>query len=125
MKFCLLLFILSCKIFANETEVISSLHGGVVKKTESTLIEFVQTNDSAKVYVSDHIKKNIANQKLSIKAIANIKGKEYPMELRYENDHYALSPYAKLKDEQNFVLSFIISFPLPSKKEKASFKFGK
>ena len=115
-------FILSA--IASDLEVINSMHGGVVKKTDTAVIEFVQSGEKARVYISDMNKKNLADQKLSIAAIANIKGKEYPLNLTFENDHYSLSPYQKLKDEKKFVVSFTISFPLPGKTEKASFKIG-
>jgi hypothetical protein len=125
MKKIILLCFFSAKLVAGDVEVIKSMHGGLVKKTDSAIIEFVQTGDKANIYITDMNKKNLANQKLTIAAIANIKGKEYPMNLTYENDHYALTPLQKLKEEQNFVISFSISFPLPGKTEKTSFKIGK
>lgn len=125
MKKIILLSLFTLKVIAGDVEVINSMHGGVVKKTDSAIIEFVQSGDKANVYITDKNKKNLANEKLTIAAIANIKGKEYPMNLTYKNDHYALSPYQKLKDEKNFVLSFTISFPLPAKTEKTSFEVGK
>jgi hypothetical protein len=129
MKLKLLVFFLSCVAFAfafaNDLEVINNLHGGLAKKTDSAIIEFVQSGEKANVYITGHDKKNLANQKLSITAIANIKGKEFPMNLSYENDHYSLTPYEKLKYEKNFVVSFTISFPLPGKVEKTSFTVGK
>lgn len=115
-------FILSS--FAGDLEVINSMHGGVAKKTDSAIIEFVQTGEKANLYITGHNKKNLANQKLTVSAIANIKGQEFPMNLTYENDHYSLTPYQKLKEEKNFVISFTISFPLPGKAEKASFNIG-
>lgn len=125
MKIFTLLSFLILSAFASDVEVINSMHGGVVKKTDTAIIEFVQTEETGKLYISGYNKKNLANQKLTVSAIANIKGKEYPLNLNYENDHYSLTPFAKLKDENKFVISFTISFPFPGKTEKASFKIGK
>ena len=125
MKFFIFLLLISSTIYADDVDVIKSMYGGVAKKTDTATIEFVQTKDQGNLYITGPQKNNMANQKLSVSAIANINGKEYPLILNYENDHYSLSPYAKLKDEKNFVLSFTISFPFPGKTEKAVFKIAK
>jgi superfamily I DNA and RNA helicase len=125
MKILVFFIFSSLSIFANDVQVINSMHGGMIKKTDTALIEFVTTPEKANVYITDPNKKNLASDKLTISAIANIKGKEVPMNLSFENDHYSLSPYSNLKEENNYVVSFTISFPLPGKTEKAIFKVGK
>jgi hypothetical protein len=125
MKIFLLISLISFQVIAKDVEVINSMHGGVVKKTDTAIVEFVKTGDAANLYISGRKNKNLTHQKISVTAIANIKGVEYPMNLSYENDHYSLSPYAKLKDEKNFVVSFTISFPFPGKAEQTSFRIGK
>ena len=75
-------------------------------------------------YYNHFIKKKLQGIFNLLNIDENIKGKEYPLNLTFENDHYSLSPYQKLKDEKKFVVSFTISFPLPGKTEKASFKIG-
>src|ERR1017187_10326308 len=85
--------------FAGDVEVINSMHGGKIKKTESALVEFVQTEDKANIYVTGHDKKNLASDKLTVSAIANIQGKEFPINVTYENDHYSLTPMQQLKQE--------------------------
>jgi hypothetical protein len=122
----LALFILTSFVsLASDVQVINSMHGGMVKKTDTALIEFVATPEKANLYITDPNKKNLVSDKLSISAIANIKGKEVPLNVSFENDHYSLSPYSTIKEENNYVVSFTISFPLPGKTEKASFKVGK
>jgi hypothetical protein len=125
MKIFTLFSLIIFSAIAKDVEVINSMHGGIVKKTDTAIVEFVQTGDAASLYISGRKNKNLTHQKLSVTAIANIKGVEYPMNLSYENDHYSLSPYAKLKDEKNFVVSFTISFPFPGKAEQTSFRIGK
>ncbi len=119
------IFSLMVNAFANDLEVINSLHGGMVKKTDNAVVEFVQSEEKPKVYIRDSAKNNLANQKLSINGIAKIGDKEYPLNLTYENDHYSMSPFEKLKKEKNYVLSFTISFPFPKKAENAIFVIGK
>lgn len=99
--------------------------GVQVQKTNNAIIEFVRKEDSARFYILDTKKRNISDQRLTVSAIATIKGRPYPLVLTYENDYYALSPYEKLKKEDKYVVNLSIIFPIPGKIERASFKINK
>ncbi len=95
-------------------------HGGLIQKTKSAFLEVVQDKEHTSIYITGHDHKNITDKKLSISAIATVKGKKYPMQLSFENDHYSAKPAnSYLHKENNYVLMITISFP--SSKEKASF----
>lgn len=129
-KYQLLLFILVGLIHlslvqGNEIEV-SAKHGGILQKTENVFLEVVQDKDKAKahIYITGHDHKNIVDKSLSLSAIAHIKGKQYPIALSYENDHYSTSPVnSYLHGEKNYVLMLTISFS--GKVEKVSFPLEK
>jgi hypothetical protein len=104
----------------NNNAEIFSARGGLVKKTKSATLEVIHQKERTSIYITGHDHKNITDKKLSLSAIALIKGKEYPIELSYENDHYSASPAnSYLRKEKNFVL--MITITLPSSKEKAEF----
>jgi hypothetical protein len=128
MKYFIVFFLLSSALIANDKEVISSLHGGLVKKTDTAVIEFVKPEEivggNSKLYIRGYNQKNLIDQKLLIEAIAKIQGEEYPLKLTYANDHYALTPLQKLKEAKNFIISFTITFPFPKKTEKTTFQIG-
>jgi len=107
----------------NDKAEIYSAHGGLVKKTKSALLEVVHKKERTSIYITGHDHKNITDKKLSLAAIALVNGKEFPIELSYENDHYSASPAnGYLRKEKNFVLMLTIT--LPTSKEKASFNLN-
>lgn len=86
-------------------------HGGIVKKTTNAFLEVVQDKDRTSIYITGHDHKNITDQKLSLSAIANVNGKQYPVKLSFENDHYSTGPAnSYLHAEKNHVLMLTISF---------------
>jgi hypothetical protein len=104
----------------NDQAEIYSARGGLVKKTKSALLEVVHQKERTSIYITGHDHKNITDKKLSLSAIALVKGREYPIELSYENDHYSANPAnSYLHKEKNFVLMLTIT--LPTGKEKAQF----
>lgn len=115
--------IIQAESVMNDQAEIFSAHGGLVKKTKSAVLEVVHQKERTSIYITGHDHKNITDKKLSLSAIALIKGKEYPLELSYENDHYSASPAnSYLRKEKNFVLMLTIT--LPSSKERASFEIN-
>jgi hypothetical protein len=115
--------IIQAESVMNDQAEIFSAHGGLVKKTNSAVLEVVHQKERTSIYITGHDHKNITDKKLSLSAIALIKGKEYPLELSYENDHYSASPAnSYLRKEKNFVLMLTIT--LPSSKERASFEIN-
>lgn len=112
-------------IYGEELKV-TAKHGGILQKTENVYLEVVQDKDKTKanIYITGHDRKKIDDKSLSLSAIAHIKGKQYPIELSYENDHYSTSPVnTYLHGEKNYVLMLTISFS--GKVEKANFPLGK
>ncbi len=106
------LFLVSGFSFAkeNNSEYLAR-HGGIVQKTANTFLEVVQDKEKTNIYITGHDHKNISDKKLSLSAIAHINGKEYPMQLSLENDHYSVSPSnSYLHKEKNYVLMINISF---------------
>jgi hypothetical protein len=86
-------------------------HGGIVQKTANTFLEIVQDKEKTNIYITGHDHKNISDKRLSLSAIAHVNGKEYPMQLSLENDHYSVSPSnSYLHKEKNYVLMINISF---------------
>ena len=125
MKIAISLFLFFFNTMASDIQVLNNRHGGIMNKTEHSIIEFVPTEDNARIYIQDAYKKNLASDKLLIQAVAKIDGRELPMKLSFENDYYALSPYELLKKEKKYVVSFLITFPFPGSTEKASFNVDK
>lgn len=99
---------------------LKAMHGGVVKKTSNAFLEVVQDKERTSIYITGHDHKNITDKKLSLKAIAQVNGKEYPVGLSFENDHYSVDPAnSYLHKQNNFVLMLTISFS--GKVDRASF----
>ena len=96
---------------------LKSIHGGIVKKTSNTFIEVVQEDGKTEVYVTGHDYKNIVDQKLGLKANAEVKGKKLVLELAVVQDHYLL--LTDLKKEKHFKLNVLLN--ISGKQEKASF----
>ena len=111
-KYCFALLFFS--FISNAQEKANELvakHGGIVKKTNNAFLEVVQNNERTSIYITGHDHKNITDKKLSLKAIANVNGKEFPLNLSFENDHYSASPAnSYLHKEKNYVLMLTISF---------------
>lgn len=113
---------LSLNLFAQEAmPEMTAKHGGIIQKTEHTILELVQEKDRTSVYISGHDHKNITSQKLSISAIAKIDDLQYPLQVSFENDHYSIHPAnSYLHKEKNMVL--LITISLPTTMDRASFK---
>ncbi len=104
----------------DELPELKAVHGGIVKKTNNAILEVVQDKERTSIYITGHDRKTITDKKLSLSAIAQVNGKEYPLTLSFENDHYSASPAnSYLHKEKNFVLMLTISFS--GKVDKASF----
>ncbi len=104
----------------DELPELKAVHGGIVKKTNNAILEVVQDKERTSIYITGHDRKAITDKKLSLSAIAQVNGKEYPLTLSFENDHYSASPAnSYLHKEKNFVLMLTISFS--GKVDKASF----
>ncbi|MGZ3787870.1 MAG: hypothetical protein ACXVLQ_05070 [Bacteriovorax sp.] len=98
-------------IAQEEAPEFKAMHGGIVKKTNSAILEVVQEKERTSIYITGHDHKNITDKKLSLSAIANINGKQYPMQLSFENDHYSAGPAnSYLHQEKNYLLMLTISF---------------
>jgi hypothetical protein len=111
---------LSLNIMAHEGHSetsLKSLHGGIVKKTSNSFIEVVQEEGKTEIFVTGHDYKNIVDPKLAIKASAETKGKNLPLNLAIEKDHYVVT--TDLKKEKHFKLNVLIKNA--AKEEKASF----
>lgn len=105
---------------SSEKAELKSLHGGLVKKINNAFLEVVQEKEHTSIYITGRDHKNITDKKLSLSAIAKINGKDYPMQLSFENDHYSTRPAnSYLHKENNYVLMLTISFP--GSKEKVNF----
>jgi hypothetical protein len=105
----------------DELPTLVAPHGGIIKKTSNSFLEVVQDKEHTSIYITGHDHKNITDQKLSLSAIALVNGKKYPMQLSFENDHYAARPAnSYLHKENNFVLLLTITFS--GKTDKTSFK---
>ncbi len=104
--------VLSMQLPAQESlPELTAKHGGIVKKTSKAFLEVVQEKERTSIYITGHDHKNITDKKLSLSAIAHVNGKEYPVQLSYENDHYSASPAnSYLQKENNYVLKLTISF---------------
>lgn len=93
-----------------EMPAITSKHGGIVKKTKNAILELVQDNDRTSIYITGHDHKNITDKKLSLAAIAHVDGRQFPVKLSFENDHYSVSPAnSYMKPEKNHVLMLTIT----------------
>ncbi len=104
---------------ADATSEITAKFGGVVKKTENAIFEVVHEKERTSIYITGRDHKNITDQKLSLSAIANVKGKKIPIELSFENDHYSAKPgNSYMHKEKNFVLMLTVT--LPSKKTETT-----
>ena len=115
-----IMFFSTIAICLEEPAEITAKHGGIVKKTSNAFLEVVQDKERTSIYITGHDHKNISDKKLSLSAIANIDGKQYPLQLSYENDHYSASPAnSYMHKEKNFVLMLSISFS--GKVDRASF----
>jgi hypothetical protein len=112
MKIFILSLLLFWNVFALAEEIeYKAKHGGIIKKTENTFLEIVHNNDKTDIYITGHDHRNIADKELSLSAIAQVNGKNYPVTLKLENDHYSASPAnSYLHKENNFVLMLTISF---------------
>lgn len=99
--------------FAQDQEInFKAQHGGVLQATKKAVIEVVKEKDRTSIYITGHDRKNLNDQKLSLAAIARIGGKDYPLQLSYENDHYSASPAnTYMKKEKNYVLMLTITLP--------------
>jgi hypothetical protein len=114
------LALLSFNTFAHEGHSetsLKSMHGGIVKKTSNSFIEVVQEEGQTEIYVTGHDYKSIVDSKLSLKATAEIKGKNQPLDLKIEKDHYIVA--TDLKKEKHFKLNVVIKNA--DKEEKTSF----
>jgi hypothetical protein len=104
----------------NELPTLVAPHGGIIKKTSSSFLEVVQDKEHTNIYITGHDFKTISDKKLSLSAIALVNGREYPMQLSYENNHYSAKPAnTYLHKENNFVLLLTITFA--GKTDKARF----
>lgn len=107
-----LLLLLSFQIMAlEEKPELTAKYGGIIKKTKSTILEVVQDKDHTSIYITGHDHKNITDKQLSLSAIAQIGGKQYPLKLSFANNHYSVDPAnSYLHKEKDFVLMLTISF---------------
>jgi hypothetical protein len=107
-----LIFIFSCQLLAIEnTPDFKAKHGGVIKKTSNAILEVVQDKEHTSIYITGHDHKNITDKQLSLSAIAQIDGKQYPLQLSFSNNHYSVNPAnSYLHKEKNFVLMLTITF---------------
>ena len=109
--FCLSLHLFGSLAVAEDSSQTNVYHGGIIKKTSNAIFEVVPDNERTSIYITGHDHKNLTDQKLSLKAIAEVKGKKYPVQLSFENDHYSISPAnSYLHKEKNYVLMLSISF---------------
>jgi len=104
--------IFSCQLFAvDKLPDFTAKHGGIVKKTNNHILEVVQDKEHTSIYITGHDHKNITDKQLSLSAIAQIGGKQYPLQLSFANNHYSVDPAnTYLHKEKNFVLLLTISF---------------
>ena len=128
MKFKLVPFFLLIIISTQATALdkVNSVYGGLVQQTDHAIFELVDSESKTDIYIRDPKKKNLANEKLSIAAVAEVHGKKYNLALNFEKDHYnlgSMGAYSKIKNEKNFILTFTINFA--GKEEKTSFHIGK
>ncbi|MDD4973313.1 MAG: hypothetical protein PHY93_03135 [Bacteriovorax sp.] len=108
---CSMALISSQLLALDETAEFKALHGGIVKKTNNAFLEVVNDQERTSIYITGHDHKNITDKKLSLSAIAQVNGKQYPVQLNFENDHYSASPAnSYLHKEKNYVLMLTISF---------------
>lgn len=102
---------LSPMLFATDQELeIKANHGGIVKKITKGVLEVVHNKEKTNIYVRGVDHKDLMDRKLTINAIAHVKGKEFPLKLSLENNIYSVSPASYLKEEKNFILKLSISF---------------
>ena len=107
-------------IFAADSEELIIKHGGVIKATDSVFLEVVQEKERTNIYITPRGQKSIDDQKLSLSALVHIRGKEYPMQLSYVNEHYWTGPgTTHLQKEKNMLLKLTIT--LPGKTENINF----
>jgi hypothetical protein len=105
-----MLFSFTLMALDNDPEF-AAKHGGIVKKTNNAVLEVVQDKEHTSIYITGHDHKNITDKQLSLSAIAQIDGKQYPLQLSFANNHYSVSPAnSYLHKEKNFVLMLTISF---------------
>lgn len=119
------LLLISLQSFAvDDVNEVTAKHGGIVKKTNNAILEVVQDKERTSIYITGHDHKNITDKKLSLKAIAQVNGKQYPVNLSFENDHYSASPAnSYLHKEKNYVLMLTISFS--GTVDRATFNLGR
>jgi hypothetical protein len=120
----LCLFILTIAQAQENIPELKASHGGLVKKTNNAILEVVQDKEHTSVYITGHDHKNITDDKLSLSAIARIGGKEYPMHISVENDHYSVGPAnSYMHKERNMVL--MLTVKLPNSIDRATFNLGR
>jgi competence protein ComGC len=104
--------VFSCQLLAIEAlPNLTAKHGGIVKKTSNAILEVVRDKEHTSIYITGHDHKNITDKQLSISAIAQIDGKQYPLQLSFANNHYSVNPAnSYLRKEKNFVLMLTINF---------------
>lgn len=106
-----LCFLCSLAFAQSDHPEYTAKYGGVVKKTKNAILEVVHEKERTSIYITGHDHKNITDKKLSLSAIAEVNGKQYPMQLSFANNHYSATPAnSYLHKEKNFVLMLTISF---------------
>lgn len=112
--------LINCSLNAADDMTLTAKRGGIIKMTKNAYLEVVHEKEQTKIYVTGRDYRNIADEKLTLSAIAYVDGKKYPMQLTFKNDHYSASPgNTYLQKEKNFVLMLTIS--LPGSVDTASF----
>ena len=120
----LLTLLLSFTIaFAHEghdSATAKSLYGGIVKKTANAFVEVLQ-DDAIEIYISSHDYKSIVGPRLSVNAVAEIKGKKLPLKLEMKKTNYIV--VTDLSKEKHFKL--IVTMKTNGKEETVSFPLEK
>lgn len=106
-----LFFISSSLLALEELPEFTAKHGGIVKKTNNAILEVVHEKERTSIYITGHDHKNITDKKLSLSAMAHVNGKQYPVQLSFQDNHYSAKPAnTYMHKEKNYVLMLTISF---------------
>ncbi len=104
-------FMLFSNTFAAEIEKhFVPVHGGIIKKISNGILEIVNKNEQTDIYLHSKNLKDPIDRRLVLNAIAHVKGRDYPLELSFENQVYSIKPTRYLKNEKNYILKLSISF---------------
>ena len=89
----------------HDSAMAKSLYGGIVKKTLNSYVEVLK-DESVEIYISTHGYKNMISPKLSVNAIAEVKGRSIPLKLELKKTSYVVT--TDLSKEKHFKLKIIL-----------------